>query len=201
VIGPLDTDNFGNFDQIMQACIKTGAYCAIDIHNFARFNGKIIGQGGPTDAEFVDLWTQLATAYANDTRVVFGLMNEPHDLDMDLWAATVQKVVTAIRKIAPKQLILLPGANFTSAGAVVSSGSGALLIKITNPDKSTDGLILDVHKYLDSDNSGTHAICVTDNVADAFTPLATFLRTNNRMAMVSETGAGSNTNVSGFSLV
>jgi endoglucanase len=47
-----------------------------------------------------------------------------------------------------------------------------------------------VHKYLDSDNSGTHAECVTDNISGAFAPLATYLRTNNRQALNSETGGG-----------
>jgi endoglucanase len=59
-----------------------------------------------------------------------------------------------------------------------------------NPDNSTTNLIFDVHKYLDSDNSGTHTECVTDNVSDAFSPLATWLRTNNRQALNTETGGG-----------
>jgi hypothetical protein len=61
---------------------------------------------------------------------------------------------------------------------------------VTNPDGSTTNLVFDVYKYLDSDNSGTHAECTTDNVATAFQPLATWLRTNNRMALNSETGGG-----------
>lgn len=63
-------------------------------------------------------------------------------------------------------------------------------MKVTNPDGSTAGLIFDVHKYLDSDNSGTHSECVTDNVAGAFQPLATWLRANKRQAMLTETGGG-----------
>jgi endoglucanase len=47
-----------------------------------------------------------------------------------------------------------------------------------------------VHKYLDSDNSGTHDECVTNNIADAFEPLATWLRTNKRQALNTETGGG-----------
>ncbi len=116
-------------------------------------------------------------------------MNEPHDLDIKVWASTCQKAVTAIREAgATKQMILLPGTGFSSAGEFVSSGSGDALIEIKNPDGSTDGLILDVHKYLDEDNSGTHAECVTNNT-DAFGSVAEFLRKNNRKAIVSETGA------------
>jgi len=81
----------------------------IDIHNFARWNGEIIGQGGPTDDQFVSLWTQLATKYASSPKIVFELMNEPHDLDINLWAQTCQKVVNAIRNAgATSQMILLP---------------------------------------------------------------------------------------------
>jgi endoglucanase len=49
-----------------------------------------------------------------------------------------------------------------------------------------------VHKYLDSDNSGTTTDCVTNNIADAFAPLATWLRANGRKAMLTETGGGNN---------
>ena len=176
--------------------MSTSAYCAIDIHNFARFNGRIIGQGGPTDAQFADLWSQLAIKYGGNDKVVFGLMNEPHDLDVPTWANSVQAAVTAIRNAgASTQMILLPGTNFASAGEFVSSGSAAALSAVSNPDGTHTGLILDVHKYLDVDNSGEHAECTTDNIVDAFAIVAEFLRDNGRQAMVSETGAGSTTSV------
>lgn len=194
--GTLDATNFGKYDLLMQTCLATSSYCAIDIHNFARYNGGIIGQGGPTDAQFSSLWSQLATKYESNSRVVFGLMNEPHDLDIPTWANSVQAAVTAIRNTgATTQMILLPGSNFTSAGVFVENGSGAALTAITNPDGSTTGLILDVHKYLDVDNSGEHAECTTDNIASAFAIVAEFLRQHGRQAMVSETGAGSTASV------
>ena len=59
-----------------------------------------------------------------------------------------------------------------------------------NPDGTTTGLIFDVHKYLDQDNSGTHTECVTDNISTAFSPLADWLRTNKRQAINTETGGG-----------
>ncbi|KAJ0122127.1 cellulase [Diaporthe amygdali] len=189
--GNLDSNNLGKYDKLVQSCLSTGAHCMIDIHNFARWNGGIIGQGGPTDDQFVALWTQLATKYADQDRMVFELMNEPHDLDINLWAATCQKVVTAIRGAgATSQMILLPGTNFDSAATLVSSGSTAALMNITNPDGTTDNLLLDIHKYLDEDNSGTHKTCTTDNV-DAFTTVADFLRQTGRKGIVSETGASS----------
>ena len=120
-------------------------------------------------------------------------MNEPHDVpDIEMWAQSVQAAVTAIRKAgsvffpihlyayfkltfthsATSQIILLPGNNWTSAETFVSNGSADALAKVTNPDGSVTNLVFDVHKYLDSDNSGTHEECTTNNIDNAWAPLA-----------------------------
>jgi endoglucanase len=192
--GTLDATNWAKYDALVKACLNTGAYCIIDIHNYARWNGNIINQSGGavTTAHFVSLWTQIATKYASQSKIIFGVMNEPHDVpDINAWAATVQAVVTAIRNAgANSQLILLPGNNWTSAQTFVSNGSAAALSQVKNPNGSTTGLIFDVHKYLDSDNSGTHVECTTDNVQSTFLPLAQWLRCNGRQAILTETGGG-----------
>ncbi|KAI9809522.1 MAG: hypothetical protein M1827_006828 [Pycnora praestabilis] len=212
---PLNPGNLAKYDALVQACLKTGASCIIDIHNYARWNGAIIGQGGPTNAQFASLWSQIATKYASEAFIVFGIMNEPHNIpNMNLWANSVQAAVTAIRSAgAISQKILLPGngyfypthigqcersssiltferLSYTAAGSFVSGGSGAALSNVTNPDGSTTNLIFDVHQYLDLDSSGTTSECVTDHVSDAFSPLATWLRANKRQALLSEIGGG-----------
>lgn len=75
----LNAAHLAQYDDLVQACLVTGAYCIIDIHNYARWNGQIIGQGGPANKDFASLWSQLATKYAKETKVVMGLMNEPHE--------------------------------------------------------------------------------------------------------------------------
>lgn len=70
------------------------------------------------------------------------------------WAGTVQAAATAIRSTgATSQIILLPGTNYTSAMTFVSSGSAAALNAVRNPDGTITNLVMDVHKYLDYDNS------------------------------------------------
>lgn len=190
VQGNFDDTNFNKFDALMQACIETGAYCMIDLHNFARYDKAIIGSGGPQDAGFVNLWTNLAKYYGDNDRIVFGLMNEPHDLPvLKNWVDMCQKAVTAIRNTgATKQIILLPGDNFSSAASFVSTGSAEALSTIKNPDGTTDNLLLDLHQYLDINNSGQHKECTTNNV-EGFKTIAKWLRDNKRRAIVSETGA------------
>lgn len=82
---PLIAGNMKQYDALVKACLATGSLCIIDIHNYARWDGKIIGQGGPTDEEFADLWSQLATQYKSNSKVVMGIVNEPHEGMSTAW--------------------------------------------------------------------------------------------------------------------
>lgn len=92
-------------------------------------------------------------------------------------------------------MILLPGTDFTGAQTYVSNGSAGNLSRVHNLDGSNTSLIFDVHKYLDSDGSGTSLECVSDHVDDTFKPLAQFLVANGRKAILSETGGGNTSSV------
>ncbi|KAL1849856.1 hypothetical protein VTK73DRAFT_9798 [Phialemonium thermophilum] len=190
--GTLDPTNTAQYNQLVRACLNTGSFCIIDIHNYARFEGQVIGQGGPSNVQFAMLWSQIASMYRNESKIMFGIMNEPHDLpDLSRWADTVQAAVTAIRQAgATTQTILLPGTEFTHASTFVENGSAGNLSRVTNPDGSFTNLIFEVHQYLDSDGSGTALECVTDHIQDGFMPLAQFLTTNKRKALLGEIGGG-----------
>ncbi|KAH8892646.1 cellulase-domain-containing protein [Thozetella sp. PMI_491] len=193
--GTLDAGNVAKYNELVQGCLATAAFCIIDIHNYARFEGQVIGQGGPTNAQFANLWAQIATMYRNESKIMFGLMNEPHNLqNLSMWADTVQAAVTAIRKAgATTQTILLPGTDFTHASSFIENGSAGNLSRVINPDGSFTNLVFEVHQYLDSDGSGTALTCVTDHVQDAFMPLAQFLVKNGRKAFLGEIGGGNTT--------
>lgn len=189
--GTLDANAIGTYDELVGACLATGAYCVIDIHNYARWDNEIIGQSAITQANFASLWYQIAAKYAGQPKVIFGVMNEPHDVDVPTWATTVQWAVTSIRQAgATSQMILLPGTGYTAAGTFVSTGSAAALSAVKNLDGTTTNLIYDVHQYIDSDYSGTHSDCVYNGVSGLQT-LATYLRSVGRQAFLTETGGGS----------
>lgn len=53
--------NFAKYDALVQACLDTGAKCIVDLHNYARWNGNIIGQSGGavTNEHLTNAWWQL----------------------------------------------------------------------------------------------------------------------------------------------
>jgi endoglucanase len=188
--GSLNQGNWATYNTLVQGCLNSGAsLCVVDLHNYARWNGQIIGQGGPSTQDYANFWGQLASKYANNTKVAFDTMNEPHDLDMGAWSATLQAVVTAIRNAGAKNnIIFMSGTSYASLGAFPNQ-SGPQLLGIKNPDGTTNNLIFSVHQYLDSNFSGTSDECSQD-VTGSVNALATWLRSNGRKAIVLETGGG-----------
>lgn len=188
--GSINTTWLEEYDSVVTPALNAGAYVIIDCHNYARWNGGIINQGGPTTAQFTSLWSQLATHYASQSRIIFGIMNEPHDLTVSEWIPVVQAAVTAIRGAgANSQLILMPGSSYSSAQTLPTE-AGPGLLTVTDPIGGVSKLIFDVHKYCDSDNSGTHPDCTTNNQS-VFQTLIAWLQQNGRQAILSETGGGS----------
>ncbi|KAK5195584.1 hypothetical protein LTR99_002110 [Exophiala xenobiotica] len=211
----LDSSNFATYDQLVQGCLNSGAsLCIIDLHNYARFNGYIIGQDGPSAAEFASLWSQIATKYASESRVAFGLMNEPHDetcnsvqsggvMDITTWASTLQSAVNAIRAAgATSQMIILPGKGWTHSITYLpsnSDGSGPALMGVTDSAGGTSLLIFEVHEYLDANNAGGNSDCITNNIDSSYyrgglQNLAAYLRSNGRYALLTESGGLNNAN-------
>lgn len=188
--GSLDTDNIAVYDELVQGCLGTGALCIIDVHNYARWYGGIVGQSGVTTEDLSSLWSQLGAKYASQSNVVMGIMNEPHDLDTSEWATTVQACVTAIRDAgANDQIILLPGNDYDAVGGYAEDSAPAMA-GITNPGGGNANLVYDVHQYLDGPTyAGVLTECTQDGT-DSLQDLANWLRTNGRMALLSETGGG-----------
>ncbi|KAI9799657.1 MAG: hypothetical protein M1833_003973 [Piccolia ochrophora] len=189
---PVNDTSAATYERIIQACLNAGAaLCMIDFHNFARYDSEVIGQGGPSDQDFASIWGQIATRYATEERVAFNIMNEPYDLDISTWANTMQAAVDAIRNAgATSQMILLPGANFTSAREFLNSGSGDALNSIQNPDGTKNGLVFDVHQYLDGNGSGGEGVCTVPDPTGIFRDLTQWLKDNGRQAFLTEIGGG-----------
>jgi endoglucanase len=166
---------------------------SIDIHNYGRWWNGIIGQDGPSAAILAQTWSQIASHWKAQPRIVFGTMNEPHDsdgasdFDMSTWASTLQTVVTAIREAgATAQMILLSPTNWANAMSFPDRAEALLSVK--NPDGGVENLLFELHQYFDKEG-GKNTFC-NDALASGFGELAGFLREHERQAFIGELGAG-----------
>ena len=55
----LDPTFLSKYDTLVQGVLKSGGYALLDLHNYARWNGGIVGQGGPSNENV----SRIITAY------------------------------------------------------------------------------------------------------------------------------------------
>lgn len=177
-----DETHFGHFkDAVDYVTVTKGAYAILDPHNYMRYNdpsaqpysGSVIGNdtsdaNAASTAQFGEFWGELAGRFKDNEKVIFGLMNEPHDMPTQLVLENNQAAINAIREAGAGNLIIMPGNSWTGGHAWTegSDPSSALMNKFVDPLNNT---AIDIHEYLDVDFSGSHAQCVSDpatNLAD-----------------------------------
>lgn len=159
------------------------------------FSGSVIGNSSdPTAAtteQFAEFWGELAKRFADNEKVIFGLMNEPHDMPSSLLLDNLQAAVDAIRAAGATNLILAPGNSWSGGHSWTEGGSEASsewLHKLVDPANNT---AMDIHEYLDEDFSGGHTACTQDPVSN-LEGVTAWLREHGLKAMITEFG-GSNT--------
>ena len=156
--GGLDPTEFSRLSYIVGYATSHGVSVLIDPHNYARYNGNLIGSGAVPNAAFADFWSRVAQQFAANPRVLFGLMNEPHDMPTEQWLAAANAAIAAIRAAGASNLVLVPGNAWTGAHSWSDSWYGTpnatVMRGVVDPGHN---FAFEAHQYLDPDSSGTSA--------------------------------------------
>ncbi|RUP17849.1 glycoside hydrolase superfamily [Jimgerdemannia flammicorona] len=191
----LNATEFGRLNAIVNYATKTkGIYVLLDPHNYARYNGQLIGSSAVPYNSFKKFWRLLATKYKSNGKIIFGLMNEPNTMPTEQVLTAMQAGVDGIRSTNATQLILVPGNAWTGAHSWTQSWYGTsnaqVMLNIKDPHNN---YAYDMHQYLDSDYSGTSSSCNSPTVgSDQLATATAWLKTNKKRAFLSEFGFGAN---------
>lgn len=190
-----DTTELARLQTTVSDLRGKGAVVLLDPHNYARWKGDLIGSASVPNGAFADLWSRLAALYKDDAGVLFGLMNEPHDMSTDDWAAAANAAIVAIRATGATNLILVPGNDYTGAADWSNDfyGTANSVAMLTVTD-SGDNFAFEVHAYLDSNASGTSETCTSTTIgAERMQPFTDWLHANHRRGFLGEFSGGPNT--------
>lgn len=113
---PLHGPDIDQIKDVLKVASKYDMKVIIDLHNFGRYYGHALSIQEAN--QLADVWTKLAYTLRDEPGLYgYELMNEPHDLPggSKAWAGIAQFVVTEIRKVDQKTLILIPGYEWQSA--------------------------------------------------------------------------------------
>ncbi|KAL1853567.1 hypothetical protein Daus18300_011771 [Diaporthe australafricana] len=185
--GNINETYYSGLNDIVSYITSKGAYAIIDSQNFGRYYGNVI-----TDTNgFQTYWKTIASRFASNSKVIFDTNNEYHDMDNTLVAQLNQAAINGIRAAdAKSQYIFVEGNSYTGAWTWVSSGTGVALASLTDPSNK---IVYEMHQYLDSDGSGTHADCVSSTIGSERIQAATqWLKQNNKKGILGETAGGAN---------
>jgi len=184
----------GFIDSFVQYATKKGAWVILDPHNYARYYGEIIGTTGVPVEAFEDFWSRLADHYKHNPKVIFGLMNEPHDMSSELWRDNANAAIAAIRTTGAGNLILVPGNAYSGAHSWTKDwyGTPNSITMLTIVD-SLDNYAFEVHQYLDDNSSGGSDECTGPTIgSQRLIEFTNWCRLNNKRAFLGEFGVANN---------
>ncbi len=159
-----DTAELGYMDAFVNYATTKGAYVILDPHNFQRYYPSssnyqsseqgLIGSDVSNDA-FADFWGKLANHYKGNSKVIFGLMNEPNTMPTEQLVNSSNAAIKAIRNTGATNLILVSGNEWTGAWSWDETWYGGAnsqyMLNIVDPGAN---FAFEVHQYMDDNCSG-----------------------------------------------
>ena len=144
--------------ELVQVAVRNKEYVILDLHSYIMFTER--------DMNFWRKWAQVPE-FANNPYVLFGLLNEPHDVSWDTWRNGgfdtpggeyrygYQQVLEMIRDLGAKNVVVCAGLDWGyDLRGVVGEVPGdrkkyALIDQGSGGDKSKTGwgIIYDTHIY------------------------------------------------------
>lgn len=167
-----------------------------DASGFARYKGKEIGSVEVPNSAFAGLWQRLAQSFKDNPNVVFGLMNEPHDMSTLQWFAAAQAAIDAIRGTGAANLVMVPGNGFSAPASWNDTWYDTAPDQVSNATgwetlgDALGKLVVSVHTYFDADGGGGATdIASLDIIAQRMQPVVDWARARNLKVHLSEFGA------------
>ena len=150
LLKPLDPVYLALIINFLDDAARRNQHVVLDLHNYGRYRGYIIGTEAVPPKAFRDLWHRLAKAVGKKRAVLaYGLMNEPHDTG-DRWPQVAQAGVDGIRIVDSSHDIYVAGEGWSNAHRWPSMNPTPFV-------KDPKGLVVyEAHVFFDADYSGRY---------------------------------------------
>jgi len=179
-----------DLNAIVVYATSKGLTVVLNPHNFARYYDGVVGTTQVPSSVFANLWSRLAVKYKSNLKVVFGLVNEPHDMPTEQWVITANAATAAIRATGATNVVSVPGNAWSGAHSWTATWYGtANSVALLKYVDSGNNSIFEVHNYFDSDGSGGGTDCVNSTIGSTrMTAVVAWARQNGKKIWVGEIG-------------
>ncbi len=147
--GDLDQEYLEGIISVLKSAADNGMTVLVDLHNYARYRGQIVGGPAVPAQAFSDLWQKIARALSGYKALEgYGLMNEPYGTG-GAWPQVAQSGIDGIRSVDGSHHIYVSVENSGDARIWASNFSPIV--------KDPKGLeVYEAHVYFDADYSGRY---------------------------------------------
>ena len=187
---PLNAAEVARIRSVLDAAVANDMQVLLDMHNFGRYYGWIIGADNELGLYYADAWREIALEFGDHSGLWgYGLMNEPHDMGGHSWRDTAQLAVDAIRTVDTNTRITVPGDQWGGAWSWQIYNSN---LHIADPSNL---IVYEAHQYFDDNHSGAYNQSYAGEGAypdvgvDRLQPFLTWLTAHGYQGMIGEFGA------------
>ena len=190
--GPLDSAYVALVNQSFGYAQKHGIKIILDLHNYARYRGQVIGTSSVPYARYQEIMTLIARQWSGQSALyAYDIMNEPHDA-MAYWPTAAQYGINGVRAVDSTRPIIVEGNGWSSATRWAEFNDALLGLK-----DPSNNIIFSAHSYFDENAGGSYD--KTDvNKLDAnygvtrVKPFVDWLKKNGKRGYIGEFGVPDN---------
>ncbi|WP_437290929.1 glycoside hydrolase family 5 protein [Sorangium sp. So ce406] len=188
---PLNAAELNRLKTTVNNLVAKGAYAVLDVHNYGRYGAGVLGAEIPI-ADFAEFWGRVAVEFKGNTKVVFALMNEPHDMPTEAWIEAANAAIVSIRSTGATNLIIVPGNGWSGAhsfdATFYGTSNAEALLEIVDPKQA---VAFEVHQHLDDGSSGKSPNCVSETVGvERLKGFTAWLRKHGKKGFLGEFSGG-----------
>jgi hypothetical protein len=204
LLGALDTTYQTNLINYVNQATAAGYTVIVDLHNYNRYavgaftssgsqsssyTQHVLGDGTLTNAHLIDVWSKLSKLFLGNTKVIFELMNEPHDFSITStnYFAMINDQIAAIRATGATQLILVPNSRASDVdhwSSYAPNGGPVDAIAALAVKDSLNNFAYAMHAYQDNPTSAT-------SYSTLLTEVTNWAKTNGKKLFLTEMGSTS----------
>ncbi|WP_395764650.1 glycoside hydrolase family 5 protein [Stutzerimonas balearica] len=146
----LDGEQLRLLKRTLDFAMQHGQKVILDMHNYGRYQGHLIGSSDVPYAAYAQVWQKLAKRFGGHPALLgYDIMNEPHGT-VGLWPGAAQAAVDAIREVDQQTLIFVEGERWSSAYHWPLVNANFL---VKDP---AERIVYEAHLYFDEDFSGKY---------------------------------------------
>ncbi|MCW3149114.1 glycoside hydrolase family 5 protein [Stutzerimonas stutzeri] len=150
----LNAAELARLKQSLDYAHKHGVKVILDLHNYYRYFGKLIGSSEVPISSFAGVWKRIVQQVANHPAVEgYGLMNEPYSTN-GLWPQAALAAAQAIRTLDSQRWIYVAGDRWSSAYHWPHYNNQLINDPWMRDPKNN--LVYEAHMYVDKDFSGNY---------------------------------------------